>query len=113
MRRVVAAVAAALLLAGCGSAAAGTNDADTGFVAGDGSIVLLDESARQPAPDLRGDTLDGQQFVLADHLGEVVVLNVWASWCAPCRAEAPTLQRVWTDVEVTACCSWASTPATR
>jgi thiol-disulfide isomerase/thioredoxin len=95
-RRVVAvvtlAVTACLLVAGCGStdsaAAAGP---DSGFVAGDGSIVVLPENERADAPDVAGPTLDGGSFRLADHLGEVVVLNVWASWCAPCRAEAPGL----------------------
>jgi peroxiredoxin len=47
------------------------------------------------APDVSGPTLDGGTFDLADHRGETVVLNVWASWCAPCRAEAPELEEVW------------------
>ena len=92
-------VAGALLLAGCGGSSAATEGrGDTGFVAGDGSLVLLDEESRVPAPDLVGPTLDGGEFRLSDHLGEVVVLNVWASWCAPCRAEAPTLARVARDL---------------
>ena len=40
-------------------------------------------------PDLRG----GGDSSLADYKGKVVLLNVWASWCAPCRAESPLLQR--------------------
>jgi thiol-disulfide isomerase/thioredoxin len=91
LARVVVAVALALTLAGCGSSDAATTGSDTGFVAGDGSLVLLPEGQRPPAPDLVGETLDGETFRLSDHLGEVVVMNVWASWCAPCRAEAPTL----------------------
>lgn len=93
MRTRLAAVAAAalvLLVSGCGSATDATS-ADSGFVAGDGSIVVLPEAQRVAAPDLVGTTLDGDTFRLADQRGEVVVMNVWASWCAPCRAEAPTL----------------------
>ena len=86
-----AATALVLLLAGCGSSTDSASSADSGFVAGDGSIVVLPESQRMPAPALVGETLDGGTFRLADHLGEVVVMNVWASWCAPCRAEAPGL----------------------
>ncbi len=94
---------ATVLLAGCatGTGASTGGDAPTegsGFVAGDGSIVVLDEAQRTPAPDLVGETLDGETFRLADHLGEVVVLNVWASWCAPCRAEAPVLAQVSGDL---------------
>lgn len=84
--------AASLALAACSSA--GTSSADQGFVAGDGSIVVLAPDDRQPAPAIAGTTLDGSTVDLADHLGDVVVLNVWASWCAPCRAEAPTLQEL-------------------
>lgn len=89
----VAAVLAAggLLLGGCGSSSAAGEGADAGFVAGDGSIVVVPATERVPAPDLVGETLDGGTFRLADQLGDVVVLNVWASWCAPCRAEAPGL----------------------
>ena len=87
---------ATLLVTACGA-----SDADTGtaFVAGDGSIVLIAPDERQPAPDLVGPTLEGGEFRLSDHLGDVVVLNVWASWCAPCRAEAPVLEDVWREVK--------------
>jgi thiol-disulfide isomerase/thioredoxin len=61
---------------------------DTGA---DGLIAVED---RQLAPQLSGTTLDGEPLAVADLRGEVVVLNFWASWCAPCRAEAPTLNEV-------------------
>lgn len=53
--------------------------------------MLLAPDERQPAPALTGPTLEGGEFSLASHKGNVVVMNVWASWCAPCRAEAPGL----------------------
>ncbi len=99
MRRaltVVAGVLACLVLAGCSESEGATG---SGYVAGDGSIVVLDEAERQPAPDIQGTTLDGGQFALADQLGKVVVLNVWASWCAPCRSEAPDLEAVWRETQ--------------
>lgn len=82
-------------LAGCSQSSSAGDRVDVpeqGYVSGDGSTTILAEADRTPAPDLRGTTLQGEPFVLADHLGEVVVLNTWASWCAPCRAEAPALE---------------------
>lgn len=89
-------LAAVLALVGCANQLEPTSD---GFVAGDGSFILLAPDQRSSAPDFTGTTLDGESLTLSDTLGEVVLLNVWASWCAPCRAEAPILQRVWEDLE--------------
>jgi thiol-disulfide isomerase/thioredoxin len=44
-----------------------------------------------PAPALVGQTIDGKPFDLAKLRGHVVVANVWATWCTPCRVEMPTL----------------------
>jgi peroxiredoxin len=50
--------------------------------------IDLKEPGR-PAPELVAETLDGDPFRLREHRGEVVVVNVWATWCAPCRVEMP------------------------
>lgn len=43
------------------------------------------------APELTLNTLDGETESLADYLGQVVLVNNWATWCPPCKAEMPTL----------------------
>lgn len=47
----------------------------------------------RPAPDFVLTAFDGQRIQLSDYRGQIVVLNFWATWCPPCRVEAPVLQR--------------------
>ncbi|HCU73162.1 MAG TPA: TlpA family protein disulfide reductase [Chloroflexi bacterium] len=47
----------------------------------------------RPAPDFNLTSFDDQRLQLSDFRGRVVILNFWASWCPPCRIEAPVLQR--------------------
>lgn len=48
-----------------------------------------------PAPDFALKDLDGQTHRLADYHGKVVFLNVWATWCPPCRMEMPAMERLY------------------
>ena len=64
------------------------------FIGGDGTVTVMDPADREPAPDLSGTTLQGDELSLSEFDGDVVVLNVWASWCGPCRAEADALNEV-------------------
>lgn len=51
-------------------------------------------SAPQPVPDIRFQGADGKPYTLSNFRGKVVLLNVWATWCAPCRKEMPALDRL-------------------
>lgn len=48
----------------------------------------------KPAPDFTTPTLSGETFQLSEHHGRVIVLDFWATWCPPCRASLPALQRI-------------------
>ncbi len=51
-----------------------------------------------PAPEFEALSLDGQRTVaLADYAGQTILVNLWATWCAPCRLETPYLQSVYEE----------------
>ncbi len=85
----------ALLLAACGGGSAATPDA--GYVSGDGVIEQVAIADRRELPAITGRLLDGGEYDSAENTGAIVVYNVWGSWCAPCRDEAPVLRRVWNE----------------
>lgn len=87
MRTPTSLVAFALLLA-CQGKGAGAGKHD------DEPAATPEASAYAAAPALAGKTIDGKPYDLAEDRGEVVLLNVWATWCAPCREELPALRRL-------------------
>lgn len=99
VRRLLVGFGLAVVLVAAGCSGGGTNagaggqsgTADTRYVSGSGSVTTLPPRDRPAAPVVHGKTLDGKQVSLSDFKGQVVVLNVWGSWCPPCRKEAPDL----------------------
>jgi thiol-disulfide isomerase/thioredoxin len=89
----LAALTGAAALAGCSNGVSGGGN--TGFVSADVGITQIAASQRSAAPVLSGTALDGQKLSLAQDKGDVVVVNVWGSWCSPCREEAPALEETY------------------
>jgi hypothetical protein len=63
--------------------------------AGSVGTTVFPPGHRPSAPAVFGATLTGARLRLAGYRGSVVVLNFWASWCVPCKAEGPVLARLW------------------
>lgn len=64
----------------------------TSHATGKGLTALPDKPA---APDFALQDVDGNLHHISDHRGHVLIVNFWATWCPPCRAEMPSMQRAW------------------
>ncbi|MDO3637962.1 TlpA family protein disulfide reductase [Mycolicibacterium arseniciresistens] len=100
---VCSVVAAAVVVAGCGSgqdavAQGGTFD----FVSPGGKTEIFYDppDTRGTIGDLSGpDLFDDKTIGVSAFAGKVVVINIWGSWCAPCRTETPELEKVFAATE--------------
>jgi thiol-disulfide isomerase/thioredoxin len=91
------ALAAMLGLSGCTTSGADEqtkNTAPDAYVGGKRSLTQVPPAARKAAPSASGPALGSNKTISdADFAGKVVVLNVWGSWCSPCRGEAAALEQ--------------------
>lgn len=94
----VAAAAAAAILSACSGVTAVPSE-DRGYIRGEGVVEQVAVADRVAMPHFEGRTLDGGSFDSEDYAGKVLVVNVWGSWCPPCREEAPGLRRVWEETK--------------
>jgi peroxiredoxin len=63
----------------------------------DRQVRKIDRGSGKPAPDFEIELIEGETVTLSGYGGEVVLLNFWGTWCPPCRAEMPALQRTWEE----------------
>jgi thiol-disulfide isomerase/thioredoxin len=90
-RTRAAAAACCLLAVVCAACSPASSSTGTkGYISGTGAITVFDSAQRKPAPVLHGIDLNGKPIVIRSS-SEFSVINVWASWCGPCRAEADDL----------------------
>lgn len=58
-------------------------------------LIVVPEMERHAAPEFVLENLQGGDAALADYRGKVILLNFWATWCMPCRAEMPGMEALW------------------
>jgi thiol-disulfide isomerase/thioredoxin len=92
---VAGAMAGDLILDFRSSAQAHPQDRETAELLG----LSIGTAVGQLAPNITGTTIDGQMVTLSDLEGKVVLVNIFASWCGPCRAEAPHLVEVYNNLD--------------
>jgi thiol-disulfide isomerase/thioredoxin len=81
-----------ILLSSCSRGGADFAPNEQSFISGNGIVTIIDAAKREVAPPITGPLLGGGNYLQRN--GEVLLMNVWASWCSPCRAEAPALQEL-------------------
>jgi peroxiredoxin len=96
---VAAGLALALVLAGCSSDDTLTGQVKDNYSSADGTVTTIAANDRGKPITFTGTTDTGQTISSKSYLGQVVVVNFWYAGCAPCRAEAPMLEKAYKTLQ--------------
>lgn len=94
---IASCLAVAAVLAACGTGRDAVDPTSAGqyrFVNATAAGTVIPAAARKPVGPLTGTLIGGGGYQLSAHKGHVVLINYWASWCAPCVTESPMLNTV-------------------
>lgn len=98
VRITLCSLSLALLLVACGgedqNQTASSSSTSSGPIPG-----KVQDVGPKPVPDLTLKTMDGQSIDLSEQKGRVLLVNFWATWCAPCREEIPDLKALHSDLK--------------
>lgn len=94
---------AALTLGACSQSQASSNSASTFnfYAPGGQTLITYNVDERKPVQDFSGQSLmnTDETISLADYENQVVVLNAWGQWCAPCRTEADDMETIYESIK--------------
>jgi len=74
-----------------------SSNPEAGYISGNGSTQYVTVAKRGAVVAIKGTTLEGEPFSISSLENRVVVVNMWASWCAACRSEATALSNVYSQ----------------
>lgn len=98
MAAIILGVAFTVVLSACAAGSTAGPSSSSGqfrFANATAPGTVIPAAARMPAGAMSGTLISGGTFELAAHQGRVVLVNFWASWCAPCVTESPMLNAVY------------------
>ena len=98
MRKTAVFAAALIVVLACGERTETPEDGARTTTAATATTVPQLVVVGQPMPAYSAKLLDGSEFNLANEKGNVVFLNLWATWCGPCRYEIPELEKLHKDL---------------
>lgn len=95
LRSLVAAVVLALVMIGCNPSANSVSNQDVASKSDESGVV----AAGSLAADFKLQDLSGNTVSLSSMRGKVIFLNIWATWCGPCREEMPSMETLFQDLK--------------